>query len=260
MILEIILCSEVLCHDESFALSFMIIICWWTSWMCAWCQLACSMNNLLFLCLSSRPPYLFIAIAGLHVPGLKLVKDMEFDGSKICIFIEEPLLHQQGIRKFVCKCNRNFTINRVCLDLQYYQSINLFFKNEELILTPELLLDYGLVHQLVCSDPSQTNNFGRKVALGLIQGFKMNKKFVDAIIISKTPKWISDDSLLPAQHYISFYYHNRRPTLLSCPLEQPDICAESLINQIKHWKASHQQGLRSLFKEHGLSYYCRSLS
>ena len=73
--------------------------------------------------------------------------------------------------------------------------------------------------------------------MGLIQGFKMNKKFVDAIIISKAPKWISDGSLLPAQHYISLHYQNRRPTLLSYPLEQSDIYAEPLIKQIKHWRA-----------------------
>ena len=97
-------------------------------------------------------------------------------------------------------------------------------------------MDYGLVHQLVCSDHCQANNFGRKIALGMIQGFKMNKKFVDAIIISEAPKWISNGSLLPAQHYISFYYHNRRPNLLFCPLEQPDICAKPLINHIKNWR------------------------
>ena len=71
----------------------------------------------------------------------------------------------------------------------------------------------------------------------MIQGFKMNKKFVDAIIISEAPKQILDGSLLPAQHYISFYYHNRRPNLLFCPLEQPDIYAEPLINHIKNWRA-----------------------
>ncbi|KAL6340263.1 hypothetical protein AAG906_040699 [Vitis piasezkii] len=132
-------------------------------------------------------------IPGLRVLGLKLVKDMEFDNFKICRSLSEPLLHQQDSKQF-CNCNRNFTISRVCIDLQYYQPISLAFKNEVLTLTPELLLDYGLVHQLVCSDPSQASNFGRKINLGLIQGFKMNKKF------------------------------NRKPTLLSCPLEQPDIC------------------------------------
>ena len=73
-------------------------------------------------------------------------------------------------------------------------------------------------------------NFGRKMALGLVQGFKMNKKFDDAIIMTKSPEWVYDGSLLLAQHNISFHYQNRRPTLLSCPLEFADICAKPLIN------------------------------
>ena len=92
------------------------------------------------------------------------------------------------------------------IDLEYYLPIILSFKNKDLILTPDLLLDYGLVHQLVFSYPNQVNNFGRKVALGLIQGFKMNKKYADAIIISKAPVWVSNGSLLPAQHNISLHY------------------------------------------------------
>ncbi|RVW24955.1 Enzymatic polyprotein [Vitis vinifera] len=128
----------------------------------------------------------------------------------------EPLLHQQD-NKPICNCNRNFTISRACIDLQYYQPINLAFKEEVLILTPEKLLDYGLVYQLICSDPSQASNFGRKVNLSLTQGFKLNKKFADAIFISKAPEWISRGKILPAQHYVNLHYQNRRPTLLSSP-------------------------------------------
>ena len=65
----------------------------------------------------------------------------------------------------------------------------------------------------------------------------MNKKFANAIIINKAPEWISNGSLLTAQHYISLHYQNKRPTILPCPLEQPDICAKPLIKQIKHWRA-----------------------
>ena len=104
-------------------------------------------------------------------------------------------------------------------------------------LTPELLMDYGLIHQIICSNPSQASKFGRKMTLGLAQGFKINKKFADAIIISKTPKWVSNGSLLPAQHIVSFHYQNKRPTRLSCPLQFSDIYVEPLINQIKHWRA-----------------------
>ncbi|KAL6326035.1 hypothetical protein AAG906_038527 [Vitis piasezkii] len=74
---------------------------------------------------------------------------------------------------------------QACIDLQYYQPINLAFKGEVLTLTLEKLLDYGLVYQLICSDPSQVSNFGRKINLSLTQGFKLNKKFLDAIFISK---------------------------------------------------------------------------
>ena len=59
-------------------------------------------------------------------------------------------------------------------------------------------MDYGLVHQIICSDPSQASKFGRKMVLGPAQGFKINKKFADIIIISKAPKWVSNGSLLPA--------------------------------------------------------------
>ena len=137
----------------------------------------------------------------------------------------------------LCNCNRNFTISRVCLDLQYYLPISLPFKDEELILTLEKLLDYGLVHQIICSNPSQASQFGRKITLGLTQGFKMNKKFIDAIIINKALEWVSNGNLIPAQHIVSLHYQNRRPTRLSYPLQFFDICVEPIFNQIKHWRA-----------------------
>ena len=177
------------------------------------------------------------AIPGLCVPGLKLVKDREFDDSKFCRIVEDPLLYQQGTKQLFYKCKRNFTIGRVCLDLQYYKPICLSFRHDELILTPKSLLDYGLVHQLVCLDPNQITNFGRKLVLSLMQGFKMNKKSAEAIIISKAPEWISNGCLLPAQHNISLHYQNRRPTLLSCLLDHTDLCAEPIKNQIKYWRA-----------------------
>ncbi|RVW24695.1 Enzymatic polyprotein [Vitis vinifera] len=142
-----------------------------------------------------------------HRPGLSLVTDKEVDDSKICRMIEEPFQYQQGIKKMICNCNRNFTISRVCLDLQYYSPISIKFK------------------------------FGRKIALGLTQGFKMNKKFADAIIISKAPEWVSSGKLIPAQHIVSLHYQNRRPTRLSYPLLFSDICVEPIIKQIKHWRA-----------------------
>ena len=74
------------------------------------------------------------------------------------------------------------------------------------------------------------------MALGFVQGLKSNQKFTDAIIISKAPEWVSVGSLLSAQHNVYFHYQNRRPTLLSYPLEFANICVEPLINHIRHWR------------------------
>ena len=158
------------------------------------------------------------ATIGIRIPSLSLVMDREFDDSKLCRTIKDPIQYQQGLKEMSCNCNRNFTISRVCHDLQYYLPIILLFKDQDLILTPELLLDYGLVHQIICSNPCQASKFGRKMVFGLTQGFKMNKKFADAIIISKAPEWSSNGNLLLAQHIASFHYQNRRPTKISCPL------------------------------------------
>ena len=96
----------------------------------------------------------------LHVPGLKLVKDFKFGDSKFCRIVEDPLLYQQSLKQMFYKCNINFMISRVCFNFQIYKPICLPYNHEELILTPELLLDYGLVHQVVCLDPSQALCFG----------------------------------------------------------------------------------------------------
>ena len=66
----------------------------------------------------------------------------------------------------------------------------------------------------------------------------MNKKFVNAIIISKTLEWIFYGSLLPAQHNISLHYQNRRSTLLSYPFDHTDPCPKPIKNQIKYWRAT----------------------
>ena len=161
---------------------------------------------------------------------------MEFDDSKFCRIVEDLLLYQQGNKQLLYKCNRNFTISQVCLDLQYYKPICLFVFFF-VFFFPELLLDYGLAYQLICSDPNQMTNFGRKLAFKLVQGFKLSKNFADVIIINKAPVWISDGCLLPAQHNISLHYYNRRPTLLSWLLDHIDFCVEPIKNQIMYWKA-----------------------
>ena len=155
------------------------------------------------------------AIPGLSVLGLNLTKEMEFDGLKLYRNCNEPLLHQHD-DKPICNCNRNFTISRACIDLQYYQPINLAFKGEVLILTPEKLLDYGLVYQLICSDPSQVSNFGRKINLSLTQGFKLNKKFADAFLLAKLLNGFLEAKFFQPNTMLIFI--TRIEDLLFCPV------------------------------------------
>lgn len=76
--------------------------------------------------------------------------------------------------------------------------------------------------------------FDRKLALGLWQGFKMNKKFSKATIINKALEWTSDGSLLPAQHIITLHYQNRSQPF--CPATLI-ICVKPIKKQIKFWRA-----------------------
>ncbi|KAL6312604.1 hypothetical protein AAG906_006743 [Vitis piasezkii] len=84
---------------------------------------------------------------------------------------------------------------------------------------------------------------GSKLCEIILNRFFINMTTSQSIAIetslSKAPEWISRGKILPAQHYVNLHYQNRRPTLLSSPLVQTDICAEPIIKQIKHWRASH---------------------
>lgn len=45
------------------------------------------------------------------------------------------------------------------------------YKEEKIILTLTLLLDYGLLGQIIFSDPDQTDQFGRKIATVVLNTF-----------------------------------------------------------------------------------------
>lgn len=45
------------------------------------------------------------------------------------------------------------------------------YKEEKIILTLMLLLDYGLLGQIIFSDPDQTDQFGRKIETVVLNTF-----------------------------------------------------------------------------------------
>ena len=49
-------------------------------------------------------------------------------------------------------------------------------------------MDYGLLYQLIFSNPKQNNGFGRKLVLCILNVFILEFKFVELIIESKHPE------------------------------------------------------------------------
>lgn len=70
-----------------------------------------------------------------------------------------------------------------------YKLIKLKFINKPLILTPQFLLDYSFLNQVIVWDPDQTNAFGRKLESTMLKLMAMGKRFVVAYIQSKALEW-----------------------------------------------------------------------
>ena len=52
-----------------------------------------------------------------------------------------------------------------------YKPIIIKFNNELIELTPSLLMDYGVLYQLIFSHPDQTDGFGRKLTICVLNAF-----------------------------------------------------------------------------------------
>ena len=74
-------------------------------------------------------------------------------------------------------------------------------------------MDYGVLYQLIFSHPNQTDGFGRKLAVCVLNVFICDFKFVELIIESKPPKWLNDGGVYPAQHPILLKANHRKHQL-----------------------------------------------
>ena len=74
-------------------------------------------------------------------------------------------------------------------------------------------MDYGVLYQLIFSHPNQTDGFGRKLAVCVLNVFICDFKFVELIIESKPPKWLNDGGVYPAQHSILLKANHRKHQL-----------------------------------------------
>ena len=97
----------------------------------------------------------------------------------------DPLCKKIPLEMHDCKCALTYSIYKANIDLDSYKTIIIKFNNESIELTPSLLMDYGVLYQLIFSHPNQTDEFGRKLAVCVLNAFIKDFKSVELIIESK---------------------------------------------------------------------------
>ena len=70
-----------------------------------------------------------------------------------------------------CKCTLTYNICKTNIDLDRYRYVVIKFNNESIELILALLMDYGLLYQLIFSHLDQTDGFERKLAICVLNAF-----------------------------------------------------------------------------------------
>ena len=112
-------------------------------------------------------------------------------------------------------------------------------------------MDYGVLYQLIFSHPDQTDGFGRKLAVCVLNAFIRDFKLVELIIESKPPDWLNDGGVYPAKHLILLKANKRKYQLFG--IEIPLPCTKfSLKKEIRHWRS------RMIARNLDYEIYCSS--
>ena len=74
-------------------------------------------------------------------------------------------------------------------------------------------MDYGVLYQLIFFHPNQTDGFGRKLAVYVLNVLIQDFKLVELIIESKPPEWSNDENFYLAQHLILLKSNHRKHQL-----------------------------------------------
>ncbi|GLT29445.1 hypothetical protein SLA2020_043140 [Shorea laevis] len=135
--------------------------------------------------------------------------------------------------RYDCQCQLVYSICRVCLDLSSYEPIQFLYEGEIIELTPQLLLDYGFLYQLIFTKMADTELVGRKFAIAVLESMPPN--YIEALIQSKAPEW-KGRHLLPAQHKIILRRRSSLPRLYRDVQAWPST-TQSLTKQLRHWRA-----------------------
>ena len=147
----------------------------------------------------------------------------------------DPLCRAIPLERQDYTCVLTYSICKINIDLDRYITIVIKFNNESIELTSTLLMDYELLYQIIFSNLEQTNGFGRKLAVCVLNAFILEFKPVELIIESKPPEQLNDGGVYPAQHIILFKANHRKHQLFGTKDPWP-YTKVSLKKQICHWR------------------------
>ena len=90
-------------------------------------------------------------------------------------------------------------------------------------------MDYVVLYQLIFFYPDQTDGFGRKLAICVLNAFIRNFKLVELIIESKPLEWSNDEGVYPVQHLILLKANHRKNQLFGIEIPRP--CTKVSLNK-----------------------------
>lgn len=89
-----------------------------------------------------------LVILKVNINGLSIIWDTQYKTKDLNCPRKDPLCESFPLERFVCKCRLIYSISSVCINLARYELLEIEYKKEKIVLTPTLLLDYGLLGQV----------------------------------------------------------------------------------------------------------------
>ena len=108
---------------------------------------------------------------GVTIQGMSFIWHTHYDNTNNECPKFDPLCREIPLERHDCKCALTYSICKANIDLERYRPVVIKFNNKSIELTPALLMDYELLYQLIFSHPNQTDGFGRKLAVCVLNAF-----------------------------------------------------------------------------------------
>lgn len=90
---------------------------------------------------------------GILIQGMSFIWQSHYGNTKNECPKLDPLCRKVLLERQYCKCAFTYSICKANIDLDNYHPIVFRFNNKPIKLTLALLMDYGVIHQLVFSNP-----------------------------------------------------------------------------------------------------------